>query len=488
MTLRTETKSILSRRSLLTLLTGLLAAGFIVGCRDREAAAAPSTAPVTPSCALYRGSIEQEAAATVAAPAPGVDATKPAPAKPAPDAAVKPATDAIVGAMTSGELVLQVSPDHAQLARVEVVLKNVEWTLKTETLLTQTTMETCRLIYNGPFPIAKSGEFSVPEAGLQGRFVSPDRASGTLQLVYHENREGNSGTPGTHIPGTPAIRMPDGSMVGGTPDINIPGIPGIEGAHFTVKLGAWKCSLTGMTAAEVAEEARLVRQNLLRSVRYWMTYWTGPDERVQYIQGDDGNMKQVAETAGFERKSGESTNSVMTTRSLLIPNAPRIFRDDGSAFVILPDGTVDRLGDYSTQSIKKPGADEASMFMINDVDTDGKWIGRDGEQVFERNDDETVVQIGKVEYRDIVIGAGPGTTKVIMTKGMEPGAAWEGEVRGVTYREIEGGKPAAFENLEYRSVKCDDGKEHLLLMAQPVKGGPWVGVRAGRVYRQQPAQ
>jgi hypothetical protein len=34
-------------------------------------------------------------------------------------------------------------------------------------------------------------------------------------------------------------------------------------------------------------------------------------------------------------------------------------------------------------------------------------------------------------------------------------------------------------------VKCEDGKDHLLMMAQAVKGSvPWIGVRDGTVYRE----
>jgi hypothetical protein len=387
--------------------------------------------------------------------------------------------------MAGGRLTLKLSPDRSQVTRVELALRNVNWTQKTETTVTQTNVEGCQLYFDGPFPIAQSGEFSVPASGVSGRFSAPDRASGTLQLVYHEYSAGSPGTPGTYIPGTPAIRMPDGSTTGGTEAINIPGIPAVAGGQYDVKLGTWKWSLSGMTAAEISEESRLVRQNLLRSFRYWTCYWAGPDERIEYVFADNGNATKIAETAWFKHTEGDESRSVKTTRSLLVPNAPQIFRDNGSSFAIQSDGSIDKLGDYASQSIKKPGADDQSIFMISDVDTDGKWIGRDGEKIIERHDDDSAVQIGTMEYRDIVLEAGASATKVLMTKGMEPGAAWEGEVNGVTYRQTEGGKPEPVEKLEYRRVKCEDGKDHLLMMAQAVKGSvPWIGVRDGTVYRE----
>jgi hypothetical protein len=459
-----ETRHFFSLGSWLTLLAGLLLA---VGCRDRQTGAAPRSTRVTPTCEVYRGELERSPAA--------------APSQP------PAASDTIVGTAAGGGVTLQLSADHSQVTSIAFVLHDVAWSKKTETILSQVTMETCELKFDGPFAIGPAGDFSAPAAGLRGRFTAADRATGTLQLVYRYDLAGSPGTTGTHIAGTPDIVLPGGNSIKGTPAIDIPGIPAIQGAHYSVALGEWKWSLTGKTAAELAEESRLVRQNLLRSVRFGQTYWQANpnDERVQYREWHDGNMKLIADLAWTKCTVWGEAQTEKTTRSLIIANAPPLFRDSGSAFAVQPDGTVEKLGDHAFMPVKMPGAETASLFMVNDVDTNGQWIGVDGEKIIERGESEAATQIGTLAYRDIVLATGASAKKVLMTRSAEPGAAWEGEVDAITYRELEGGKAQPVEQLEFRRAKGDDGKEHLLLMARPVKGeGPWTGVRNGKIFHQ----
>ncbi|HTQ30388.1 MAG TPA: hypothetical protein VMI53_04190 [Opitutaceae bacterium] len=459
-------KKFVSLRSLLALLAGLLTAGLIAACHRHHAEAEPSATPNLPVCDVYHGSLEPESVPAAATTAP----------------------NDVVGSVKGGSLTLRLSSDHRQVTRVELTLKNVAWAKSSEKISTQVTMESSELDYDGPFAIEPSGEFAVPGAGIRGRFASAGwTAEGTLQLVYRYDVAGSAGSPGTHIAGTPDIALPNGGTIKGTPTIDIPGTPAIEAEHYAVELGRWKWSLSGKTSVQLAQESRLIQQNLLRDVRYWQIYWqTNPnDERVQYMEWHDGNMKQIADLAWAKCTVEGQTESVSTSRSLIIPHAPPIFRDSGSIFAVQSDGTAEKLGEYGYMPVKMNGAEETSMLMIKDTNTNGQWIGVDGDKIIARGENEAAVQIGSLAWRDIVLETGVSAKKVLMTKGVEPGAAWEGEVDDVTYRQSEGGKAEPVYKLEYRLVQCEDGKDHLLLMEWPVPGnGPWFGVRDGTVYQR----
>ncbi len=219
MSSQTRNKRTALPQSLVIIAVAGLLTVFVASCGDRH---------VVPGHEIYRGAIEPAANAGVAAaPAPG----------------------AVKGTVASGRLTLRLSPDRTQVTRIELALSRVGWTKKSGKVVTEVTMETCELDYDGPFAIAPSGRFTAPQAGIRGRFESPDRMSGTLQLAYHYAVGGTPGTPATHIPGTPDINLPDGSVIRGTPDINIPGTPGIEAEGYAVELGSWTWSLDGEAAA-----------------------------------------------------------------------------------------------------------------------------------------------------------------------------------------------------------------------------------------------
>lgn len=249
-----------------------------------------------------------------------------------------------------------------------------------------------------------------------------------------------------------------------------------------ILLGLFCCSCSG---AQTSNDA-FVRENLLRSVRMQERLWQSTGDPIQYCEWYDGSLKMINDISYKKCKVGNNELTEKTIRYLFIPNAPAIFRDGNLDYVLRGDGTAENVGERKWTPVELPGQGKQTVMMWKTCDTAGKWIGLDGEKLYECSNGGAAIQIAEVAYRDIIQENGVKAAKVFMTRLLDKNAAWEGEVENTTYRELDGGRAEAVKKIEYRQVKLDDGREVPLLMARSVKGdAAWIGVRDGKIYRQK---
>ena len=239
--------------------------------------------------------------------------------------------------------------------------------------------------------------------------------------------------------------------------------------------------------AGASNDEAVVAEHLLLSVRLDHALYDGMGNVIEYREWHDGSFKKTSEQAWQPVKLNGEDKTVRMWRYLIIPKAPWTGRVGRDTYIMAPDGTAERVGtDEGYVPLNVPGQDGYKLHMHRSTATAGTLIGEHGARILQRGPDDTAVQIGTLESRDIRLDSGVVAAKVLMTRGMGQDAVWEGEVGNVTYRENQPGQAIPVRVLEYRKVKLHDGRETFLLMSRPAKGaGTWAGVHEGKVYREK---
>jgi hypothetical protein len=241
-----------------------------------------------------------------------------------------------------------------------------------------------------------------------------------------------------------------------------------------------------MLASSCSSESQtdVIREDLFRNFRLTHAMWNNMGKPIEYRQWHDDSFKKtgdiVYQTHFF---SGEERTALMI-KYLLIPNAPFMSRVKGDIYIIGPDGKPEKIGQRAYLTLDLPDEGKRTLEMEKSIHTRGKWIGYAKGKIFEY-DDKTITLIGKMEYKKMTIASGQ-TVNILMTKGIEEGDAWEGELADTTYRQTSEGKAAPVKKLEFKTVESAGKKTTILLMAQDIKKGKgWKGVIDGKVIPKE---
>ena len=138
------------------------------------------------------------------------------------------------------------------------------------------------------------------------------------------------------------------------------------------------------------------------------------------------------------------------------------------------------IGQEEFHPVKIPDRGDVKLMMWKTT-YNSQWTGVSQDKVYECGEDGIGRQIGWVGFRRLMIETGE-TVMLMMTKGMQPGACWAGDVGGTAYQEREEGKGTRIGQLEFRPVKLEDGSQTVILMFRADgQNSEWVGVRNGKV-------
>jgi hypothetical protein len=180
---------------------------------------------------------------------------------------------------------------------------------------------------------------------------------------------------------------------------------------------------------------------------------------------------------------GSGKASYLMFKYLLIANAPWMQMGRGEEYIGTESGRLERVGEEAMHALNVPGQEPVTMLMWKSIDTNGKWVSVDWVKggIYEAAEDGTGSQIGWIKYKSLTLETGE-TVLLFMTKGMAPGAVWEGDVKDTMYRETTEGKGTPVAKLAYRPLKLEDGTESVLLMSRPLHGSAvWTGARDGKI-------